>query len=94
MDEDRTVLVHGLEGTLEEILSHDYDTLFDKSAHISDITTALLSIKFSCEFNVEDIDRIISKYISLFSQNCAVLWGASLDNEDNNQVKVSMIGVY
>ena len=92
--EDRPVLVHGLEGTMEEILSPDHDTLFDKSAHISDISTVLLSIKIFRESSIDEIDRITSKYIPLFSQNCAVLWGASFDNGNDNRVKVCMIGVY
>jgi len=92
--EDRPVLVHGLEGTMEEILSPDHDTLFDKSACISDISTVLLSIKLPRESGVEEVDRITAKYISLFSQNCPVIWGVSFDNGHENQVKVCMIGIY
>ena len=92
--EDRAILVLGVEGTMEEILSTDHATRFDQSAHFADISTVLLSIKITCGASIEEIDRITSKFIHLFSTNCTVLWGARLDSGYDHQVKVSMIGVY
>ena len=92
--EDQTVLVQVLEGTWEEILSADCDTLFDDSAHISDISTVLMAIKSYKKTDIDDIQMIVSKCLSPFSENCSALWGTSFDYTDENQVKIYIIGIY
>lgn len=93
-EEDRTVLVQVMEGTKEEILSADFRTLFGESAHISDISSVLMAMKVCQETDIDDINRIMSKCMSLFSENCAALWGASFDFQCGNRVKVYIIGMY
>ncbi|MBQ7923649.1 MAG: MerR family transcriptional regulator [Clostridia bacterium] len=93
-EEDQTVLVQVLEGTREEILSADFGTLFDDSAHISDISTVLMAIKFYKKTDIDDIQMIVSKCLSPFSENCPALWGTSFDYTDENQVKIYIIGIY
>ena len=66
-EENQTVLVQVLEGTREEILSADRDTLFDNSAHFSDISTVFMAMKFHANTDIDDIQIIVSKCLSPFS---------------------------
>ena len=86
-EEDRAVLVQVIEGTKEEILSADYDTLFDQSANISNISTVLMVMKFCQGTDCDDINRIMSKCLSLFSENCAALWGQVLTLSVETELK-------
>jgi len=43
---------------------------------------------------VDEMDALVSRFTSLFSQNCAFLWGATLDSRSENSNKICLIGVY
>jgi|GEM_PF-713084 len=96
-EDDRSVMTQVTEGTLDELLAADWETMFEEGAENVRTLAVLIKIPGGLKMDMNGVMRYVDPILdcikAIFPEDCRYLWGGILDVTRRETVSVCVMGI-